>query len=53
MASYTFAIVPQDSSKAAELKAFLRIRNSPTGQAFARDLGTRRCHRRLSHPTRR
>ena len=39
MASYTFAIVPQDSSKASELKAFLEYAISPTGQAFGPDLG--------------
>jgi phosphate transport system substrate-binding protein len=38
-ASYTFAIVPEQSPKATQLKAFLNYAVGPKGQAFGPDLG--------------
>jgi phosphate transport system substrate-binding protein len=39
ISSYTYVIVPQDSPKAATLKAFLEYAIGSTGQAFGPDLG--------------
>jgi phosphate transport system substrate-binding protein len=39
MSTYTYAIVPQTSPKAKQLKAFLTYATGPTGQAFGPDLG--------------
>ena len=39
ISSYTYVIVPQDSQKAATLKAFLEYAIGSTGQAFGPDLG--------------
>jgi phosphate transport system substrate-binding protein len=39
MASYTFVIVPEQSPKATQLKAFLNYAVGPKGQAFGPDLG--------------
>ncbi len=38
-ATFTYVIVPQDSSKASTLKAFLQYAIGPKGQAFGPDLG--------------
>jgi phosphate transport system substrate-binding protein len=38
-ATFTYVIVPQDSSKASTLKDFLKYAIGPTGQAFGPDLG--------------
>jgi phosphate transport system substrate-binding protein len=38
-ATFTYVIVPQDSSKASTLKAFLQYAIGPTGQGFGPDLG--------------
>jgi ABC-type phosphate transport system substrate-binding protein len=39
MSTYTYAIVPKTSPKAATLKAFLTYAISSTGQAFGPPLG--------------
>jgi phosphate transport system substrate-binding protein len=38
-ATFTYVIVPQDSSKASTLKDFLKYAIGPTGQGFGPDLG--------------
>jgi phosphate transport system substrate-binding protein len=39
MSTYSYAIIPQSSPKAKQLKAFLTYAIGPTGQAFGPDLG--------------
>jgi phosphate transport system substrate-binding protein len=39
LASYTYVIVPENSAKAAQLKAFVTYAISPTGQALGTPLG--------------
>ena len=39
MSTYSYAIIPQTSPKAKQLKAFLTYAIGPTGQAFGPDLG--------------
>jgi phosphate transport system substrate-binding protein len=39
MSTYSYAIIPQTSPKAKQLKAFLTYAIGPTGQAFGPPLG--------------